>query len=622
MPPQSDAPSPQDHADLLARQSELILDCAGEGIYGLDRNGHTTFVNRRAAELLGWDAEELIGKPLHDIIHHARPNGTPYPSEECPIYAAFSDGAVHRVDGEVFWKKDGTPFHVEYVSTPIREEEGELAGAVVTFRDITERIEAEEQVQRLQRQNASILESAGEGIYGLDCRGYTTFVNPAAARMLGWEAGDLLDRPQHSIIHHTRPDGTPYPPEACPIYAAFSDGAVHRVDDEVFWRKDGTCLPVEYVSTPIHDDDGNLKGAVVSFVDITERKRQQAALERALAEVEGLKNRLYQENLYLQQEIQLNHNFEEIIGDSNALKKTLSRIEQVAGTDATVLVTGETGVGKELFARAIHHLSTRAERPLVKVNCAALPSTLIESELFGHEKGSFTGATSQRIGRFELAHDGTIFLDEIGELPLELQAKLLRVLQEGELERVGGSRTVCVDVRVIAATNRDLMKAVWSGAFRNDLYYRLNVFPVAIAPLRERKSDIPQLVAHFVKKFASKLGKEITQIPDHTQAALQEYDWPGNIRELENIIERGVILSRAGVLCVDEALEMRSPEPVPAPERRTLEAVERAYIVGVLEQTGWRIEGSDGAALILGLHPNTLRSRMKKLGIEKKISSA
>jgi PAS domain S-box-containing protein len=607
---------------LMAKRNELILRCAGEGIYGLDQNGITTFVNPEAAKQLGWAPDELIGKTQHDLTHHSRADGSPYPRHECPIYAAFSDGVVHRVDDEVFWRKDGTSFQVEYVSTPIRDEAGDLAGAVVTFRDISRRVEAETTVRRLQRENASILESAGEGIYGLDCQGHTTFVNPAASEMLGWKPEELLDKPQHAIIHHSHVDGTPYPVVECPIYAAFHDGAVHRVDSEVFWRKDGTSLPVEYVSTPIRDEDGKLTGAVVSFMDITVRKQQQEALERALTEVQELTDRLQEENLYLQQEVQLNHDFEEVIGTSDALRKTLSRVEQVAGTDATVLLTGETGVGKELFARAIHHLSPRSERTLVKVNCAALPSTLIESELFGHEKGAFTGATALRTGRFELAHGGTIFLDEIGELPLELQAKLLRVLQEGELERIGGSRTIAVDVRVIAATNRDLTKAVWAGDFRDDLYYRINVFPVEVAPLRDRKEDIPQLVTHFVRKYAARLGKQITHIPNHTQVALQRYDWPGNIRELENIIERGMILSTDGSLPIDEALDMRAPEPAVAPDRRSLAEVERDHILGVLEQTNWQIEGADGAAAILGLHPNTLRSRMKKARIEKKIGSA
>ena len=259
---------------------------------------------------------------------------------------------------------------------------------------------------------------------------------------------------------------------------------------------------------------------------------------------------------------------------------------------------------------------------MVKVNCAALPASLIESELFGHEKGAFTGATTQRIGRFELADGGTIFLDEIGELPLELQAKLLRVLQEGELERVGGSRTLKVDVRIIAATNRDLTKAVWSGEFRDDLYYRLNVFPVEVPSLRERKQDIPQLVRHFVDKLSAKMGKRIDSVPDHVQVALQRYDWPGNVRELENVIERAIILAQDGILRVDEALETRPAAPSEAGDRRELRDVERDHIVVILEQTNWRIEGPQGAALILGLHANTLRSRMKKLGIEKKIGPA
>ena len=473
-------------------------------------------------------------------------------------------------------------------------------------------------IEALERRNELILRCAGEGIYGLDRDGLTTFVNPAAAQMLGWTAEELIGKPQHAIIHHTRSDGSEYQREACPIYSAFKDGKVHRVDDEVFWRKDGTSLPVEYVSTPIRDEKGKLAGAVVTFNDISERKRQEEALRSALAEVRQLKEQLEAENTYLREEIQGSHNFEEIIGQSDSLAKTKHRIEQVAATDATVLVLGETGVGKELVARAVHNLSKRSKRPLVKVNCASLPSTLIESELFGHEKGAFTGASARRIGRFELAHGGTIFLDEVGELPLELQAKLLRVIQEGELERLGGSRTIEVDVRIVAATNRDLAKAVWAGDFRDDLYYRLNVFPVEVPPLRDRKDDIPQLVAHFVAKLSAKLAKPIEHVPNDVQAALQRYDWPGNVRELENVIERAMILTTDATLRVDEALEIRPTAPALTSDHRTLDDVERDHIVSVLEQTEWRMEGDRGAAVILGLHPNTLRSRMKKLGISKK----
>ncbi len=456
----------------------------------------------------------------------------------------------------------------------------------------------------------------------MDTEGNTTFVNPAAAEILGWTVEELIGKPQHAIIHHTHANGDPYTREECPIYAAFTDGEVHRKDDEVFWRRDGTSLPVEYVSTPIRDEDGELAGAVVSFIDITRRKQQQQALEHALEEVKALKDRLEHENQYLQEEIRVEHNFEEIIGNSGALKRVLSRLEKVADTDATVMVTGETGVGKELFARAVHHSSRRSERAFVKVNCAALPQNLIESELFGHERGSFTGATAKRIGRFELADGGTLFLDEIGELPLELQAKLLRVLQEGKLERVGGNRTISVDVRIIAATNRDLMKAMEGGTFRDDLYYRLSVFPVEVPALRDRREDIPLLVSHFVRKYATAMGKRIDRVPDEAQRSLQSYDWPGNVRELENIVERGVILSTRGVLCVDEAISMHPPQAVSARARRTLESVEREHIVQVLDLCEWMVQGPKGAARILDMHPNTLRSRMKKLGIEKKVGLA
>ena len=326
-------------------------------------------------------------------------------------------------------------------------------------------------------------------------------------------------------------------------------------------------------------------------------------------------DQLQAENAYLQYEIQLNHNFEEIVGASKSLTKVLHSVEQVASTDATVLVLGETGVGKELFVRAIHDLSSRRDRPLVKVNCAALPSTLIESELFGHERGAFTGAVSQKIGRFELAHGGTIFLDEIGELPSELQAKLLRVLQESELERIGGTRTIKVDVRVIAATNRDLIKAVWAGDFRQDLYYRLNVFPVEVPALRERRGDIRQLVTHFVQRFARKLGKEIDRIPEAVFDRLERYAWPGNVRELENVIERAIILAEGSTLRLDEVLDPDASVSARKVGQQTLEDVEREHIVTILDETGWKIQGKNSAAEILDLHPNTLRSRMKKLEI-------
>lgn len=611
--------------DLSQRDlNELVLQCAGEGIYCIDRDGRTTYLNPSGEVILGWKAEEFVGSFSHELCHHTRPDGSLYPATECPIYGAFHDGKIHHVDDEVFWRKDGTSFPVEYKSTPILGERGELLGAVVTFRDITARRAAEAEVARLKRDKELILASAGEGIYGLDLHGNTTFCNPAATELLGWTAEEMLGKPQHDLIHHRHPDGALYARNECPIYTTLTDGVVRRIDSEVFWRKDGSCIPVEYVSTPVRNDDGTLVGAVVTFNDITERKQREEALRAALSEVRHLKERLEAENLYLRQEIEVSHNFEEIVGQGAAMTRAKRLVEQVAPTDATVLILGETGVGKELFARAIHNLSPRRDRPLVRVNCASLPSSLIESELFGHEKGAFTGATMRRAGRFELANGGTIFLDEIGELPLELQAKLLRVIQEGEFERLGGSQTIQADIRIVAATHRDLAEMTHSGTFRADLFYRLNVFPVNVPALRERPEDIPQLVIHFVRKFAAEQGKTIDSIPEQVQQELQRYQWPGNIRELQNVIERAVILSPDGKLNIDGSLAPQAfgarAEQVAAragSNRRSLQDVEREHILCVLDHTAWRIAGAEGAATILGLHPNTLRSRMERLGIRR-----
>ena len=333
-------------------------------------------------------------------------------------------------------------------------------------------------------------------------------------------------------------------------------------------------------------------------------------------EVEQLKNRLQAENLYLREEIKLQHNFEEIIGESQSIKAVLRHIEQVAPTDSTVLIRGDTGTGKELIARAIHNLSPRKAHALVRVNCGAIPANLAESELFGHEKGSFTGALQRRLGRFELADGGTIFLDEVGELSLDAHVKLLRVLQEREFERVGSGHSTKVDVRVIAATNRDLHAAVKAGSFRADLLYRLNVFPIEVPPLSARASDVPLLVNHFVTKFSKKLGKLFEGVSQATMDRLTRYAWPGNIRELENVIERATILAKGPVLQIDDVLLHGNSVPL-LPVADSLEEVERAHVFRVLHDVSWVIEGKQGAAARLGLHPNTLRSRMQKLGIKK-----
>ncbi|MDQ2869675.1 MAG: sigma 54-interacting transcriptional regulator, partial [Acidobacteriota bacterium] len=337
---------------------------------------------------------------------------------------------------------------------------------------------------------------------------------------------------------------------------------------------------------------------------------------RSYEEIASLKKRLEDENLYLQEEIKTQHNFEEIIGTSRPLQRVLAQVETVATTDSTILIGGETGTGKELVARAIHNMSRRRDRPIIKVNCAALPGGLIESELFGHEKGAFTGAIARRIGRFELADGGTIFLDEIGDVPPEAQSKLLRVLQEREIERVGGMRAISVDVRVIAATNRDLEQAVSDGAFRADLYYRLSVFPIRLPSLRERSEDIPLLVRYFANKYAARVGKKIERVSQATLTKLAGYGWPGNIRELENVIERAVILSTSPILEIgDELLGKDHRTSSASSAGSTLQDIEKRHILETLKSTRWVVEGPSGAARILAMHPNTLRSRMSKLGI-------
>jgi formate hydrogenlyase transcriptional activator len=345
-------------------------------------------------------------------------------------------------------------------------------------------------------------------------------------------------------------------------------------------------------------------------------KTSNAELKSALVEVKELKAGLERENKYLQQEIKLTHNFEEIISQSKKFKKVLGQVEQVSKTDATVLILGESGTGKELIARAVHNISKRKSRALVKVNCAALPATLIESELFGHEKGAFTGAIARKVGRFELADGGSIFLDEIGEIPIELQPKLLRVLQEGEFERLGNSSTIKVDVRVITATNVNLQEAISKGTFREDLYYRLNVFPINIPSLRERKEDIPLLTRHFLLKYNAQFGRKIDVITENTIKALSNYGWPGNIRELENVIERAVIISPENKLEIGDSI----PKTIAGINEKdiiTLADNERVHILKTLKTTNWRISGERGAAIILDINRTTLEARMKKLGIER-----
>ena len=482
------------------------------------------------------------------------------------------------------------------------------------------------ELRQLRTLHEQILNAAGEGIYGLDCEGRTTFGNAASAAILGWNPDDIIGRPAHEVHHHSYPDGSPYPRLDCPIYAALKDGEVHRVDDEVFWHTNGSAVPVEYTSTPIWQE-GKLDGAVVVFRDISERRKIERERETAYQQIKQLKEQLELERDYLRDEIKLTSSFGEIIGSSAALKRTLTQIEAVATTPANVLILGESGVGKEMVARAIHGKSERADRPLVKVNCASIPKDLFESEFFGHVKGAFTGAHRDRVGRLQLAHGGTLFLDEVGEIPLALQGKLLRALQEHEFERVGDDETVRVDVRVVAATNRDLAADMRAGLFREDLYYRLSVFPVEVPPLRERLEDIAPLAQHFLASSSQELGRDPLRLSKQQVEQLQRHDWPGNIRELKNVIERAVILSTGSRARLDLAMpdaiiasaedDTASSEEAEFVTDAAIREIEKANMIAALRHADWQIWGEGGAAELLGIKPSTLTYRMKVFGIRK-----
>jgi PAS domain S-box-containing protein len=456
-----------------------------------------------------------------------------------------------------------------------------------------------------------LYENAPNAYLLLDTDGRILRVNRRVTDLLGYSAGEFVGAALHSFMADT-PAGKARSLEVTRNHLA---GAAVAGWELEMRHQDGRPLWVKLWLEPRRGADGAVGVGRATFVDIT---------ERVLADQ---RTRLQAQALYLQEEIKAHYDFEQIVGRSPALLEVLANVTRVARTDAAVLVTGETGTGKELIARAVHFSSRRRDQPLIKVNCAALPSGLVESELFGHEKGAFSGAIAKRLGRFELADGGTIFLDEIGELPREAQAKLLRALQEREFDRVGGATPVKVDVRVIAATNRDPFQMVRERTFREDLYFRLNVFPIHLPPLRQRRDDIPLLVQFLVRKFAQRIGKHLEGIAELTMRRLEEYPWPGNIRELENVLERAVILAAGPILEIapdhlpTPAAPPAAAPPVPGPAspqpQPSLEAVERDYILTVLGQTNWVLSGPHGAARILGLHPNTLTHRMKKLGIAR-----
>ena len=643
----------------------LILNSAAEAICGCDSDGSCLFSNPSAARMLGYsDPAELLGKNLHALEHHTRKDGAPYPIEECPIYLGFQKGEnVHR-DDEVYWRRDGTCFPVEYWSHLVVVGDRTL-GAVITFIDITERKHAEEVLRKTEEQNRSLLQINNAIITNLTQEALLHSISEALHRVIFFDRCAItLHQPERDTFRFLAVEGELHSDyfragledsrnETCLSWVFDHQQPLLRRDLQ---KEQQYANERRLAEEGIHSLCGvplALQGKCMGTLSLVSRQRdryseedavflQSVANQVALAiqnmrsyqEITNLKASLETENVYLREELLTQHNFEEIVGNSPALLRALHAVEQVAPTDATVLICGETGTGKELVARAIHSRSARNGHALVNVNCSAISAGLVESELFGHTKGAFTGAIDKHVDRFELAHGGTIFLDEIGELSLETQVKLLRVLQEHEFEPVGSSRSLRVDVRVIAATNRNLREAVEAGRFRSDLFYRLNVFPVELPALRERRSDIPQLVAFYVSRFSKQFRKKIDGVSRESMNNLVNYPWPGNIRELQNVIERAVILSVDPTLRLDRDLtpvaastgDMDTPV-TDGPEHRqadlelakpllTLDEVERNHIVAALQQTAGVVDGPKGAARILNLHPNTLRHRMGKLGIK------
>jgi formate hydrogenlyase transcriptional activator len=586
----------------------LAVEASPTGMVMVDAEGTIVLANAQVEKIFGYRREEIIGQSV-DILfpqrfHVAHPTG----------HARFKSQPIigTTMDGQDLYglRKDGVEFRVEIGLNPVQT--GERSLVLVTITDITDRIRAVEAAREREQLFYTVANTAPVLIWMSGKDKLCTFFNDSWLAFTGRSIEEELHQVRSTAIH---PDDFNYCVE---VYSPAFDARSEFEVEYRLRRSDGEYRWIFEHGVPIFESDGTLRGYVGSCIDITERKESEKALIEAngrLVEanrlIENFKEKLRNENVYLQEEIKVERSHQEVIGHSQAIRRVLMKAEQVAPTNSTVLLLGETGTGKELIARAIHRYSKRRDRLMVKVNCAALPATLVENELFGREKGAYTGALTREIGRFELAHESTIFLDEIGELPLELQAKLLRVLQEGEFERLGSSRTIRVDARLIVATSRNLEDAVREGTFREDLYYRLNVFPIHIPPLRERQEDIPMLTWHFLRDLGGRMGREVESVRASTMSSFERYSWPGNVRELRNVIERHLITNKGPVFEAELPPMIR---PVTSAEDTAVE-VERNHIHRVLERTGWRIRGHGGAAETLALKPTTLESRMRRLGI-------
>jgi formate hydrogenlyase transcriptional activator len=588
----------------------LIVETIPGLIAVMTPDGGVEHVNRQVLEYFGRTLEELKRWGSTDAVHpddlprviaaweHAVETGQPYEFEH----------RIRRADGEYRWFQSR--------GLPLRDAEGRI----VRWYNLLTDIDASKQsAEKLRRSEADLLEAqrlSHSGSWRHDLASGTFSVSPEVLRIRGVESADPLS-------HIDRMYAGIHPDDRSRVRTTYEAAQKQKSEFDAEYRivlRDGTIKHLHTIGHPVLNQAGDVVEYIGTGIDVTEQKEARAALEHAFEEIKRLKDRLQDENLALREEIDQAFMFEEIVGASAALKTVLSHVAKVAPTDSTVLISGETGTGKELIARAIHKHSRRTERAFVSMNCAATPPSLIASELFGHEKGAFTGAVQQRRGRFELAHSGTIFLDEIGEIPMDTQIALLRVLQERQVERVGGSRAIPVDVRVIAATNRDLSEAIAAGTFRSDLFYRLNVFPIVVPPLRKRREDIPILVEYFVKRFAEKMAKRIHRIDKHTLELCERYSWPGNIRELQNIVERSVILCSGETFSIDEAW-LPSQVPLRAEGSSALPAAlqdqEKDMIEAALAKSKGRVAGPRGAAATLGIPPSTLESKIKQLGIRK-----
>jgi PAS domain S-box-containing protein len=577
---------------------ERVFEFSPEAVFVTDKNGVIVRVNPQAESLFGYDHRELIGRPVEDLLpERFRPIHPKHRAD----YAAQPHIRLPGTRLELYGlRKDGSEFPVDIMLSPVQADGDSYTIAVV--RDVSRRKKAEEALRRSEERLRSLFEFSPDAILVTDQSGKITEANAQVERFFGYNRAELMGQTVELLIPERFRHMHPRRRE---VYSSQPRVRAMGAGLELYGRrKDGIEFPVDIMLGPVAGVESNSVLAVIR--DLTQKKRDGEALRRGELE-----------RRYLEEELQTEYRFEEIIGESRALKRVLKQVETVAREEATVLILGETGTGKELIARAIHELSPRHERTFVKLNCSAIPAGLLESELFGHEKGAFTGAISQKIGRLELAHEGTLFLDEIGDLPLELQPKILRALQEKEFDRLGGTKTIPVNVRLIAATNRNLAKMVANHEFRSDLYYRLKVFPIEIPPLRERPEDIPILVNYFVHKHSRRMNRQIVTIPSEAMEVLSNWSWPGNVRELENFMERAVILTQGPVL--RPPLSELKPLDEPAGELDpNFEKAERGHILRVLRETKGMIGGPHGAAERLGLKRTTLNSKLKKLRITRK----